>query len=279
MTLTRHRGRFIRSAKGQRWSHVQRSLRVARAAAAAAPAVATRPPPRRRPRHLKPPPESAVHRTRAAALWSALTLGFLILIVLLIFIAQNTESTRVPVPRLALEPAAGGGDPVRRGGRRAAHGRGRRGTHLPATPRGEEEPQGRHLAGSLDRHQLVDESRGRSPSTVAVTVMLFSVIAPLWLSRNAVSAASRPVAMRTSDCRGARQRRVDHPPLPVDERLGDRVEVHRLTARRVDRRPAAPARSPRAAARPPDARSRGTRRRRPAACRPPRRSGRWSPGT
>ncbi|MEZ0341550.1 lipopolysaccharide assembly LapA domain-containing protein [Mycobacterium sp. pV006] len=40
-----------------------------------------------------PPPQSAVHRTRAAALWTALTLGFLILIVLLIFIAQNTEST------------------------------------------------------------------------------------------------------------------------------------------------------------------------------------------
>lgn len=39
-----------------------------------------------------PPPESAVHRTRAAALWAALTLGFLVLIVLLIFIAQNTES-------------------------------------------------------------------------------------------------------------------------------------------------------------------------------------------
>lgn len=37
--------------------------------------------------------QSAVHRTRAAALWSALTLGFLVLIVLLIFIAQNTEST------------------------------------------------------------------------------------------------------------------------------------------------------------------------------------------
>ncbi|UJL30447.1 lipopolysaccharide assembly LapA domain-containing protein [Mycolicibacterium sp. jd] len=40
-----------------------------------------------------PPPKSAVHLTRAAALWIALTLGFLILIVLLIFIAQNTEST------------------------------------------------------------------------------------------------------------------------------------------------------------------------------------------
>jgi uncharacterized integral membrane protein len=39
-----------------------------------------------------PPPKSAVHRTRAAALWISLTLGFLILIVLLIFIAQNTES-------------------------------------------------------------------------------------------------------------------------------------------------------------------------------------------
>ena len=31
--------------------------------------------------------------TRAGALWSALILGFLVLIVLLIFIAQNTEST------------------------------------------------------------------------------------------------------------------------------------------------------------------------------------------
>ena len=65
--------------------------------------------------------------------------------------------------------------------------------------------------------------------------MVFSVIAPLWLSRNAVSAASRPVAMRTRDWRGARQRRVDHPPLTVDERLGDGVEVHRLAARRVHR--------------------------------------------
>jgi uncharacterized integral membrane protein len=39
-----------------------------------------------------PPPENAVHFTRAAALWSALIVGFLILIVLLIFIAQNTDS-------------------------------------------------------------------------------------------------------------------------------------------------------------------------------------------
>ena len=39
-----------------------------------------------------PPPQSAVHRTRIAALWGALAIGFLVLIVLLIFIAQNTES-------------------------------------------------------------------------------------------------------------------------------------------------------------------------------------------
>ena len=37
------------------------------------------------------PPENAVHFTRAAALWSALIVGFLVLIVLLIFIAQNTD--------------------------------------------------------------------------------------------------------------------------------------------------------------------------------------------
>jgi uncharacterized integral membrane protein len=41
-----------------------------------------------------PNPESAVKFTRAAALWSALIVGFVILIVLLVFIAQNTESTQ-----------------------------------------------------------------------------------------------------------------------------------------------------------------------------------------
>ncbi|TPG28298.1 LapA family protein [Mycolicibacterium hodleri] len=40
----------------------------------------------------KPAPENAVHFTRAAALWSALIVGLLILIVLLIFIAQNTDA-------------------------------------------------------------------------------------------------------------------------------------------------------------------------------------------
>jgi uncharacterized integral membrane protein len=37
------------------------------------------------------PPESAVKFTRTAGLWSFLAMGFLILIVLLIFITQNTE--------------------------------------------------------------------------------------------------------------------------------------------------------------------------------------------
>ncbi len=40
-------------------------------------------------------PESAVKFTRAAALWSALIVGFLILILLLVFILQNTDSTTV----------------------------------------------------------------------------------------------------------------------------------------------------------------------------------------
>jgi uncharacterized integral membrane protein len=39
-------------------------------------------------------PRSAVTHTRAGTLWSALFAGFLILIVLLIFISQNTESTQ-----------------------------------------------------------------------------------------------------------------------------------------------------------------------------------------
>ncbi|BBZ19665.1 LapA family protein [Mycolicibacterium gadium] len=39
--------------------------------------------------------ESAVKFTRAAALWSALITGFVILIVLLVFIMQNTDSTTI----------------------------------------------------------------------------------------------------------------------------------------------------------------------------------------
>jgi uncharacterized integral membrane protein len=38
-------------------------------------------------------PEPAIGFTRAGALWTALIVGFLILILLLIFIAQNTTST------------------------------------------------------------------------------------------------------------------------------------------------------------------------------------------
>ncbi len=41
-----------------------------------------------------PPPQNAVKFTKTAAVWSALVPGFLILIVLLIFIAQNTESAQ-----------------------------------------------------------------------------------------------------------------------------------------------------------------------------------------
>ena len=40
-------------------------------------------------------PESAVKFTRAAALWSALIAGFVILILLLVFILQNTASATV----------------------------------------------------------------------------------------------------------------------------------------------------------------------------------------
>lgn len=40
-------------------------------------------------------PESAVKFTRAAALWSAMIVGFVVLILLLVFIMQNTASTRI----------------------------------------------------------------------------------------------------------------------------------------------------------------------------------------
>ena len=41
------------------------------------------------------PPESAVKFTRTASIWTSLTAGFLILIVLLIFIPQNTASLQL----------------------------------------------------------------------------------------------------------------------------------------------------------------------------------------
>ena len=50
-----------------------------------------------------------------------------------------------------------------------------------------------------------------------------------------MSAASRPVAMRTSVCRGASKVPSTTRHWPLDERLGDRVEVHRIQTRRVYR--------------------------------------------
>ena len=63
-------------------------------------------------------PESQLKFTRAAALWSSLIVGFLILIVLLIFIAQNTSSAEfhflgwawsLPLGVAILAAAVGGG--------------------------------------------------------------------------------------------------------------------------------------------------------------------------
>ena len=70
------------------------------------PTEPTEPAPKAAPTHVEPPapkspksdsapvkkpkaPESAVKFTRTAALWSALILGFLILILLLVFVIQN----------------------------------------------------------------------------------------------------------------------------------------------------------------------------------------------
>ena len=66
----------------------------------------------------KTPKEPAVGFTRAGALWSFLILGFLILIVLLIFITQNTDSAafqfftwhwNLPLGVAILLAAVGGG--------------------------------------------------------------------------------------------------------------------------------------------------------------------------
>src|SRR5258705_11988790 len=65
------------------------------------------------------PPESAVEITRAAALWSALILGFLILVLLAGFFNQKIQSAEVhpfarewnPPTRGSLSPSAGCGGP------------------------------------------------------------------------------------------------------------------------------------------------------------------------
>jgi uncharacterized integral membrane protein len=59
------------------------------------PPDATPPPPDPAAGTSTPPPQSAVKFTRAAALWSATITGFLILILLLVFILQNTDSTTI----------------------------------------------------------------------------------------------------------------------------------------------------------------------------------------
>jgi uncharacterized integral membrane protein len=64
------------------------------------------------------PPESAVKFTRTASVWTSLTAGFLILIVLLIFITQNTGTAQfaflswrwtLPLGVAILLAAVGGG--------------------------------------------------------------------------------------------------------------------------------------------------------------------------
>lgn len=57
-----------------------------------APGEPTPPAPPPPPVHTASPPVNEVKFTRAAALWSSLIFGLLILTILLVFIAQNTES-------------------------------------------------------------------------------------------------------------------------------------------------------------------------------------------
>ena len=84
--------------------------------------------------------------TRAAALWSALIVGFVILILLLVFIMQNTDSVTVNFFGMEVESAHRRRDTVGRGrGRPADRGRRDR-AHRAAPPSGEAESEGRPLA-------------------------------------------------------------------------------------------------------------------------------------
>ncbi|EUA19220.1 hypothetical protein I553_10378 [Mycobacterium xenopi 4042] len=77
---------FILCGNGQRWHHEQRSTRTTRTAPSKDAAI--------RPGTRGALGPESVRFTRAAAVWTALTVGMLILIVLLIFIAQNTTSAQ-----------------------------------------------------------------------------------------------------------------------------------------------------------------------------------------
>ena len=70
---------------------------------------------------------------------------------------------------------------------------------------------------------------------VAVTSKANSSASPARVVAKAVSAASRPVAMRTSDERGARRVGSRTMPDPVDPGLDHGVEVHRAEAGGVHR--------------------------------------------
>ena len=100
------------------------------------------------------PPESAVKFTRAASLWSSLTAGFLILIVLLIFITQNTSSAQFAFLGWRWTPAAGGGNSAGGGLRGADHRAGRHGADIPVAASGEEEPRGRSDVATRPRTNL-----------------------------------------------------------------------------------------------------------------------------
>jgi hypothetical protein len=73
-------------------------------------------------------------------------------------------------------------------------------------------------------------SAGSSPSTTAVTSHEVNSAYTCKVVANAVSAASRPVAMRTKREPGW----VQHLPFPARPGLNDRVEVRRRQAGRVD---------------------------------------------
>ena len=127
-------------------------------------------------------------------------------------------------------------------------------------------------ASNRARRARADRRPGSVPSTTAPTSSPIRSTVPPITVRNAVSAASRPVAMRTSDERGASSVASTTRQVPSTSASATAWKSIgcRARARRPPRR--APARRGREAARPRGGRSRGRRRGRRAACRPRRAS-------
>ena len=115
---------------------------------------------------VRPEPKNPLRGSRTSGLWAAVVASALVLILLIVFIAQNTEPVDVRFLGVGgADPARGGAaDRQRRGA--AARGGRRHAAHLAAAPAGPPRPslRGRRQAGAPELSHLVNSRRPFSQS-------------------------------------------------------------------------------------------------------------------